>query len=407
MKKTKNYGVVVDTVSGSKLPRMKHRNDSIQNYMTQKQYDRLTQFEKQVIEVSRVYKEKNLLGLRGQAKAMCDRKIEAQLTAGIRPTATVNGYIYHLLHTARLLVVITEDTVGQYYYISTALTAKTPVYLMSPLHNDGKMFEVEHQEHFQRLIQEETKKQDLIKGMNTAARVDEYLQLRGQNILKRDISWFKLDGSRYYMQDLLNFCGSIDNMTEFMQSWMDRAEETSEYDLGITETFIMRERMSSWYQRVQHGVNKGNLEFNSADIVDYDAYWMNQEVTWMDIAERFIHMTYLISIGERPLRKVGSVDNEYTVSWAQDNETNETLTMTPLYVDPYSEREEDYTEETIIPQEVKDIIEAIGTETLLELGYEKALQCVRYNLARPNSAGPVMGTTDVLEDWESDFYNNI
>ena len=50
---------------------------------------------------------------------------------------------------------------------------------------------------------------------------------------------------------------------------------------------------------------------------------------------------------------------------------------TPLYVDPYSERDEI---ESSVPVELQEVVDAMGLDTIKRLGYEEALKSIRYNL---------------------------
>jgi len=184
-------------------------------------------------------------------------------------------------------------------------------------------------------------------------------------------------GEKRRMYSIMDSFGTLDKFLEYAEAVIASIEAEGEWDIELTASLVMNEKAKVAHYVKTKGADKG-MRATWVDECEEPDYWKNYEVTPLDICIKFIHLTYLKSIGYKPLQRLvtDGVDYDGKEVWLGTG-LEDVVRATPLYVDPYSERDE---VEPSIPVELQEVVDAMGLDTIKKLGYEEALKSIRYNL---------------------------
>lgn len=297
-----------------------------------------------------------------------------------------DGHRFHNLSTAA------GATFSVYQYqhveneVNICLAESTPVYVFSPYKNPDMVHVTSKDEWYQLLNAErESNKQYHLS--------DEYAkwQVATQYALKfikeTETPWLGTT-------KLKDFIGKFSCLEEFLfyaQGEVARLEEAGEWDLELTASVVMNEKASTAHTISTKGTDKGRRTFWCKDNPDKVDYWYNLEVLPVDICTKFLHLTFLASTKDKagkpflPLRRIMAVGAEFdgTEMW-RGTALEDMVRTTPLYEDQLAthERPAQTLEEllSIMPNELQEVVAAMGIKTIKSLGYEAALKAIRFNL---------------------------
>lgn len=128
----------------------------------------------------------------------------------------------------------------------------------------------------------------------------------------------------------------------------------TDWDYDMTVSPVMHSKADSNHYVVSSGIDKGKRAFSYKER-DTEEFWYNYEVLPVDILKKFLHLTFLDSIAYKPLIRYESdgvtygtrMDNKFeceeVIGYDEEEGTEvygyteSSLTVTPIYADPYSE----------------------------------------------------------------------
>ena len=347
----KDYGIYVDLIDG----RISKANK-----------DRYLDVMRQVRK--RKYKELN-----AQAKFLYNNAMEYAALYGSKYPITLKNKRYHLLCTAKGAMFLTY----QYQHVSSDVTAclknSTPAWVFSPYKAPDMVKVTALQQWYDMLNAERTSNQryGLSQEKAELSKDDKVAWISMRNTY---VPWL---GEKRRMYSIMDSFGTLDKFLEYAEAVIASIEAEGEWDIELTASLVMNEKAKVAHYVKTKGADKG-MRATWVDECEEPDYWYNYEVTPLDICIKFIHLTYLKSIGYKPLQRLvtDGVDYDGKEVWLGTG-LEDVVRATPLYVDPYSERDE---VEPSIPVELQEVVDAMGLDTIKKLGYEEALKSIRYNL---------------------------
>ena len=347
----KDYGVYVDKI-GSRV--------------SEANKERVSNVRKQVRD--RKYKELN-----AQAKFLYNNSMEYAAMYGSKYPVTLKNKRYHLLCTARGAMFLTY----QYQHVSSDVIAclknGTPTWVFGPYKVPDMVKVTSLQQWYDMLNAERTSNKQFYTSK-------EYQQWEREtrnaliSVLNTPVPW--LD-KRARLHTIASSFSNFAEFLEYAEAVIASIEAEGEWDIELTASLVMNEKASTATYVASKGANKGLRTF-WANEEGTTEYWYNYEHLPADICTKFIHLTYLKSIGYKPLQRIvtDGVDYNGEEVWL-GTALEDVVRTTPLYVDPYSEQDE---VEACVPVELQEVVDAMGLDTIKKLGYEKALKSIRYNL---------------------------
>lgn len=350
----KEYGIYVDLL-GDKISKANQA--------------RVNGVRKQVSD--RKYKE-----LDAQAELLYDISMEYAARYPLSKPVTVKGKRYHLMCTAKGAMFLTY----QYQHVSSDVIAclknNTPVWVFGPYKVPDMVTVTSLQQWYDMLNVEKTnnKRYGLSLEKEDLAEDEKVAWVAMRNTL---VPWLKEKSRMYSIMDAFD---TLDKFLEYAKATIAGIEEEGTWDIELTTSLVMNEKAKIAHYTKTKGADKG-MRATWIDECEQPDYWKNYEVTPLDICNKFIHLTYLKSIGYKPLKRLVTDGVTYDGKEVWLGTAHEDMVRTtPLYVDPYSVRDEVEPWSSTVPVELQEAVDAIGLDTIKKLGYEEALKCIRYNL---------------------------
>ena len=347
----KRYGIYVDCLGDN---------------VSEANKERVSNVRKQVWK--RNYKELN-----AQAGFLYNNAMQYAAMYGSKYPVTLKNKRYHLLCTARGAMFLTY----QYQHVSSDVIAclknGTPTWVFGPYKVPDMVKVTSLQQWYDMLNAERTSNEQY----HTSK---EYQQWEREtrnaliSVLNTPVPW--LD-KRARLHTIASSFSNFAEFLEYAEAVIASIEAEGEWDIELTASLVMNEKASTATYVASKGANKGLRTFwyNEEGTTEY---WYNYEHLAADICTKFIHLTYLKSIGYKPLKRLvtDGVDYNGKEVWL-GTALEDVVRTTPLYVDPYSEQDD---VEPSIPVELQEVVDAMGLDTIKKLGYEEALKSIRYNL---------------------------
>jgi hypothetical protein len=352
--KRQSYGVYTNTL-GKVAKALADRVKSVLEQLTKRGYKDLNEIATQLYDMAVQYE--TLYGRKSGAK-----------------TPSVTGKRFHLLCSAKGALFMTY----QYQHIDSdvrvCLEHGTPVTVFSPYKNPD-MCKVTSESEWNILIGIERECNKTFYATKEYQDWQHECQIRLTATLNTPIPWIH-DG--YRLHTLADTFKSFDEFLTYVQGKIAQIEEQGEYDIELTTSLVMNEKASSAHMISKHGHDKGARTFWCADDPDAKRYWYNYEVMPVDILNKFIHLTYLNSIDYKPLKRVftDGVDMSGKELWF-GTAYEDMLRTTPLYVDLNNKHDKDI---EVVSDELQEVVNAIGIDTIKKLGYKDAKASILFNL---------------------------
>ena len=347
----KEYGIYVDLLGDN---------------VSKANKERVSEVRKQVRD--RKYKELNT-----QAELLYNTSMEYAAMYGSKFPVTLKGKRYHLLCTAKGAMFLTY----QYQHVSSDVIAclknGTPTWVFGP-YKVPDMVKVTSLQQWYDMLNAEKNSNKQFYTSNEYKQWEQEVRYTLTSVLNTPVPWID---KRARLHTIVN---SFDSFAEFLahaETVIANIEAEGEWDIELTSSLVMNEKAGTASYVANKGVNKGLRTFWVND-TGMTEYWNNYEVLPADICTKFIHLTYLKSIGYKPLQRLVTDGVTYDGKEVWLGTTLEDVVRTtPLYVDPYSERDD---VESSVPVELQEVVDAMGLDTIKKLGYKEALKSIRYNL---------------------------
>ena len=348
MKKRYEYGVSVDMLHGKVAKALQERVNDVRKQVETKGYKPLD--ECAVYAYASAMQYINQYGMKPGTKM-----------------PSVKGKRFHLLASARGVMFLTYTLKAIDSDATAALSNGTPIFVFRPYATpDMVRFTSigEWREAMQ--VEAESHKQFAI-NMDYVNWQKE-LQYSLTAVLNTPIPWINKE---WRLHTLAKQYPSFDAFMTYVHATIADIEAKGEWDIEVTASLVMNEKASVATYVATKGENKGLRTSYSTDKTEY---WMNYEVLTSDILTKFLHLTYLDSIGYKPLKRImtDGVDFDGKELWFGDAQ-EDMLRTTPLYVDPYQEHEkvEDFfTGSGKI--DMGTFSKVVDVDTLRALGYDAA-----------------------------------
>ena len=351
MSKRKQYGIYLDCLGDNVSKANKERVSDVRKQVRDRQYKELN----------------------AQAEFLYNTSMEYAAMYGSKYPVTLKGKRYHLLCTAKGAMFLTY----QYQHVSSDVIAclknGTPTWVFGP-YKVPDMVKVTSLQQWYDMLNAERISNKQFYTSKEYQQWEQEVRYTLTSVLNTPVPW--LD-KRARLHTIVNSFSSFAEFLAHAEAVIAEIEAEGEWDIELTASLVMNEKASTATYIASKGANKGLRTFwcNEEGTTEY---WNNYEVLPVDICTKFIHLTYLKSIGYKPLKRLvtDGVDYNGEEVWL-GTALEDVVRAAPLYVDPYSERDE---VESCLPVELQEVVDAIGLDTIKKLGYKEALKCIRYNL---------------------------
>ncbi len=351
MANRKQYGVYLDCLGDNVSKANKERVSDVRKQVRDRQYKELN----------------------AQAELLYNASMEYAAMYGSKYPVTLKGKRYHLLCTAKGAMFLTN----QYQHVSSDVIAclknGTPTWVFGPYKVPDMVKVTSLQQWYDMLNAERTSNKQFYTSKEYQ-QWEQEVRYTLTSVLNTPVPWLN---EKARLHTIVNSFSSFAEFLAHAEAIIADIEAEGEWDIELTSSLVMNEKASTATYVASKGANKGLRTFwtNEAGTTEY---WYNYEHLPADICTKFIHLTYLKSIGYKPLQRIvtDGVDYDGEEVWL-GTALEDVVRATPLYVDPYSERDEI---ESSVPVELQEVVDAMGLDTIKKLGYEKALKSIRYNL---------------------------
>lgn len=349
--KRKEYGIYVDLLGRNVSKANRARVNEVRQQISDRKYRKLDV----------------------QAEVLYDIAMEYAAMYGSKYPVTLKGKRYHLMCTAKGATFLTYT----YDHVSSDVIAclknGTPVWVFGPYKVPDMVTVTSLQQWYDMLNAEKTRNKRYGLSLEKAA-LSEDEKAAWVSIRNTYVPWLN-EKSRMY--SIIDSFDTLDKFLEYAEATIADIEAEGEWDISLSETFVLNEKAKIAHYVKTKGADKGTYT-TWVDECEMPDYWKNYSVTPLDICTKFIHLTYLKSIGYKPLQRLvtDGVTYDGKEVWL-GSYFEDVVRATPLYVDPYSERDE---VESCLPVELQEVVDAMGLDTIKKLGYKEALKSIRYNL---------------------------
>lgn len=351
MNKRKQYGIYVDRLGDNVSKANKERVSNVRKQLRDRKYRELN----------------------AQAEVLYNQSMEYAALYGSKFPVTLKGKRYHLLCTAQGAMFLTN----QYQHVSSDVIAcvknGTPTWVFGPYKVPDMVKVTSLQQWYDMLNAERTSNRQFYTSKEYQ-QWEQEVRYTLTSVLNTPVPW--LD-EKARLHTIANSFDSFADFLVYAEAVITDIEAEGEWDIELTASMVMNEKASTATYVASKGANKGMRTFWTNDEGTTE-YWYNYEYLPADICTKFIHLTYLKSIDYKPLKKImtDGVDYDGAEHWLGDA-LEDVVRATPLYVDPYTVEDEI---KSSIPVELQEVVDAMGLNTIKELGYEEALKSIRYNL---------------------------
>lgn len=206
--------------------------------------------------------------------------------------------------------------------------------------------------------------------------------------LNAPIHWVK---PNYRIHTLRKEFPSEEAFLDYLQAEIDRIEEQGEYDVTVSSDITLVEKLSCARFVRTKGMNKGQRDFWCSATPDIPQYWTNYKVRTEDIIWKYVHLTFLeaaskLTDGLYPLVRIHTLGDEYDgKEYWRGTAYEDMVRTTPIYVehDTYEELKKPAALDDVLdvmPEDVQEVVRAMGIDTIKSLGYDEALKSIRFNL---------------------------
>lgn len=357
MSKRKQYGIYVDLIDGRIRKAKRERYCDVLAQVWNRNYEELDD----------------------KAEELYNNAMQYAAMYGSKYPVTLKGKRYHLLCTAKGAIFLTY----QYQHVSSDVIAclknGTPTWVFSP-YKVPDMVKVTSLQQWYDMLNAERISNKQFYTSKEYQQWEQEVRYTLTSVLNTPVPW--LD-KKARLHTIVNSFSSFAEFLAHAEAIIAEIEAEGEWDIELTSSLVMNEKASTATYVASKGANKGMRTFwtNEAGTTEY---WYNYEHLPADICTKFIHLTYLKSIGYKPLQRIvtDGVDYNGEEVWL-GTALEDVVRATPLYVDPYSEKDEIIrliAEESSVPVELQEVVDAMGLDTIKRLGYEEALKSIRYNL---------------------------
>lgn len=285
---------------------------------------------------------------------------------------------YHILRGCTNLLVLTYQYREVKWEVTKALETGVPVYVFSPY-----------------------KKQDLIRVTSLAqwlmlcdmeanpswASWMEELDINISVYLDTPTPWLGFDTLRHYA----NTFASVDLFRLQMEAELHEAEAEGAWDIDTVGSLVFVEKKDMW--RDAKGITHSRYKYADKE------FWTGKnelsakdkyELLLADVCMMYLHMTYVKEVvNYKPLKRMFTMDSlTYTGKevWL-GSALEDMVRATPIYVDLNQSRAKvDYQEHLEeVEDDLKELVyNTLGADYLQEVGYEEALNVIRYNIKHNN-----------------------
>lgn len=229
----------------------------------------------------------------------------------------LTGERYALLRRAAGIIILTYRYETVKWDVTKAVEAGTPVYVFSP-YKKPDMVRVTSVAHWELLCDREA-------TPDWATWMDE-LEINLLVTLETQTPWL----GTTTLKELANQYVSFADFLDYLKEEIATIKAMGEWDVSASASVVYNEKASTWR-------NTTTREFGSRYKYAKKEYWINYEELPVDIMTEYLHLSYLVSIEYQPLTRImfdgvdygSKVFFEYT-----EDDTEQGLTVTPLYVDP-------------------------------------------------------------------------
>jgi hypothetical protein len=311
--KRHEYGIVID-----KLPVL----DEIPYSKTRK---RVNDLRKQVRAL-------NYKGINSTAELLYQQSAEYESRYGLRKgskPSTLSAKRYHLLCSTQGIVALCNNYDEVKWDITTALQHGTPVAVYCTRTNPDMVKPKSVAEWL--LICD---RQD---NREWAQWIDE-LEINLNAILDTEAAWTGFSTLRQYASNFKTF----DEFMLNINAELDEIKSEGVWDVDGFVSPVYNEKASVAHYVASSGMDKGKRSCSAQYKYGKKQYWYNYEVLPVDVLTEYLHLSYLKSIGYKPLQRIVTDGTDYgeKVFFEFDEEDCEQgLTVTPLYEDPYFKHE--------------------------------------------------------------------
>lgn len=347
----KDYGIYVNLLDGLVSKANKERYGNVMMQVCQRNYQDLD------------YK----------AEELYNNSMKYAAMYGSKYPVTLKGKRYHLMCTAKGAMFLTN----QYQHVSSDVIAclknGTPTWVFGP-YKVPDMVKVTSLQQWYDMLNAERNSNKQFYTSKEYQQWEQEVRYALTSVLNTPVPWIDKQAR---LHTVVNSFDSFAEFLEYAETIIADIEAEGEWDIELTSSLVMNEKASTASYVAKKGVNKGLRTFwvNDTGVTEY---WNNYEVLPADICTKFIHLTYLKSIGYKPLQRLVTDGVTYDGKEVWLGTTLEDVVRaTPLYVDPYSEQDD---VEASVPVELQEVVDAMGLDTIKKLGYEEALKSIRYNL---------------------------
>ena len=244
---------------------------------------------------------------------------------------TVSGQKFHLLCTAKGLVVLTHRFNKVKWEVTTALKAGTKVAVLKPYGTPDMVKPVSVAD-WDLMCERES-------NPDWAAWMDE-LDINVTAVLNTATPWLEVPT----LGSLAAQFDDFDKFLERLQAEMHNMEATGEWDVDTNTSAVYNEKASVAHYVANKGMDKGKRTCSSSYKYGKKEFWYNYEVLPVDILTKFLHVSYLQYVDYKPLQRIVNDGVEYgtrkyfeflSEQDMEDGMYEQGLTVTPLYEDPY------------------------------------------------------------------------